>query len=1039
MNRILPPPVSDELALCLRAYAKPNASPKKAIKLDHSNSKIPILPASEWTIVFDTETTVDAGQSLRFGTYQVRQFKELREAGIFFDPAGVTTTELECLKQYAARREMRLISVQEFNDEIIFRIGWELRARIVGFNLPFDISRIAIKHSSARTSMRGGFSFTLSTHKIYPHIQVRHLSQRMAFIRFAGTKRQKDSRGMRNRGQEIPQREGHFVDVKTLAGALFERSFSLSGLSKFLKVENPKLEFDEFDGPVTDQMIEYAVRDVQTTWECYVELIARLDQLELPELAAEKVYSAASIGKGYLRQMGIKPWQKCQPDFPPQMIANILGSYFGGRSEIRIRREMRQVILCDFLSMYPTVCTLMGLWRFVIADGMTARDSTIEAKPFLANVDVPALQSQETWKNLTTLVWVLPDGDIFPVRASYMDETQSTIGLNYLTSDKPLCFTMADCVASKLLTGKAPKVVKAVTFEPNAIQPDLRPVNISGNPDYRVDPNDADFFRRVIELRQSVKLLRDLADGDERDALDTEQNALKIAANSTAYGVYVEVNVATKASPFDTIVHNALDEPFTVRTDKAEEPGAFFHPLLAAMITGAARLMLAATERLVSDKGLDWSFCDTDSMAIAKPDNMEAIQFRNYVSEIVDWFAPLNPYEFGGSILKIEDVNFGLETGHPLPLYCWAISSKRYALFNLCSKNTPIMRKVSAHGLGHLLSPYEPENAPTKIPSPHKSVLKDGTKRWHSDLWYQIVVAALNGNPNQVPLNYHPSLWQPAISRYGATSPELLNWFRHFNFGKPYRAQVKPFGFLLSLSTKTNLRAERLSLAGAKSRRRKLKPIKPITTFDRDFNKAVRKAFDRESGAVVPASSLKTYAEALSSYHLQPESKFLNGDYYDQGTTERRHVRTISCQHIGKESNNWERQAILGFDPDAAPDYGMSPKEIATVPARLTVLAKAMGSINLAHRLRISIRILTQLKSARGNWADIALKIAPELILKLERDAKSAHDRKRDELVKLSETVDFEGWRATARKMQIDPSNLRRRLKMAGYKANLDK
>lgn len=1028
MNRILPPPVSDELALCLRAYAKPNERPKKAIKLDHSKPKIPMLPASEWTIIFDTETTVDAGQSLRFGTYQIRQFQELREAGIFFDPAGVTASELECLKRYTSHNDLRLISVQEFNDEMIFRIGWELRARIVGFNLPFDISRIAIKHSSARTSMRGGFSFTLSTHKIYPHIQVRHLSQRMAFIRFAGTKRQKDSRGMRNRGQEIPQREGHFVDVKTLASALFERSFSLSGLSKFLKVENPKLEFDEFDGPVTDLMIEYAMHDVQTTWECYVELISRLEQLQLPELAAEKVYSAASLGKGYLRQMGIKPWQKCQPDFPPQLIANILGSYFGGRSEIRIRREMRQVILCDFLSMYPTVCTLMGLWRFVIADGMNACDSTIEAKTLLANIDVPALQSQETWKNLTTLVWVLPDGDIFPVRASYMDEAQSTIGLNYLTSDKLLCFTMADCIASKLLTGKAPKVVKAFTFEPNAIQPDLRPVNISGNPDYRVDPNDADFFKRVIELRQSVKSRRDLADGDERDALDTEQNALKIAANSTAYGVYVEVNVATKASPFDTIVHNALDEPFTVRTDKAEEPGAFFHPLLASMITGAARLMLAATERLVSDKGLDWSFCDTDSMAIAKPDNMEAIQFCNYVSEIVDWFAPLNPYEFGGSILKIEDVNFGLETGQPMPLYCWAISSKRYALFNLCSRNIPIMRKVSAHGLGHLLSPYEPENAPTKIPAPHKSVLKDGTKRWHSDLWYQIVVAALNGKPNQVPLIYHPALWQPAISRYGTTSPELLNWFRYFNLGKPYRAQVKPFGFLLSLSTKTHLHAERVSLAGAKSRRTKPKSTKPITTFDRDFNKAVKKAFDRDSSAAVPASSLKTYAEALSSYHLQPESKFLNGDFFDQGTTRRRHVRLISCQYIGKESNNWERQAILGFDPEAAPDYGISSDEIAKMPDRLAALSKSMGSRDLAQRLRISPPILMQIKSARGNWQNAASKIAPSTILRLESEERLITDQKRLRLEETRKLVKTEGLRQVARTFGVDPSNLRRDL-----------
>ena len=40
-------------------------------------------------------------------------------------------------------------------------------------------------------------------------------------------------------------------------------------------------------------------------------------------------------------------------------------------------------------------------------------------------------------------------------------------------------------------------------------------------------------------------------------------------------------------------------------------------PLLGVLITGAARLMLAITERLVLDEGLDWAFCDTDSMALA--------------------------------------------------------------------------------------------------------------------------------------------------------------------------------------------------------------------------------------------------------------------------------------------------------------------------------------------------------------------------------------------------------------------------------------
>jgi hypothetical protein len=42
-----------------------------------------------------------------------------------------------------------------------------------------------------------------------------------------------------------------------------------------------------------------------------------------------------------------------------------MSSYFGGRAEVHIRRTVVQTLYCDFASMYPTVCTLMGLWWFV--------------------------------------------------------------------------------------------------------------------------------------------------------------------------------------------------------------------------------------------------------------------------------------------------------------------------------------------------------------------------------------------------------------------------------------------------------------------------------------------------------------------------------------------------------------------------------------------------------------------------------------------------------------------------------------------------
>src|SRR6185437_3846950 len=108
---------------------------------------------------------------------------------------------------------------------------------------------------------------------------------------------------------------------------------------------------------------------------------------------------------------------------------------------------------------YPTVFTLMGLWQFVIAQGVDWTDTSEETRRFLETVDLEALQGSKTWRGLATLVRVAPNADIFPVRAKY-DEKSYTIGLNPLSATEPLWYTLADVIASKLLTGKAPVILE---------------------------------------------------------------------------------------------------------------------------------------------------------------------------------------------------------------------------------------------------------------------------------------------------------------------------------------------------------------------------------------------------------------------------------------------------------------------------------------------------------------------------------------------------------------------------------------------------
>jgi hypothetical protein len=421
-----------------------------------------------------------------------------------------------------------------------------------------------------------------------------------------------------------------------------------------------------------------------------------------------------------------------------------------------------------------------------------------------------------TWKRLTTLVQVLPEADIFPVRTRYaprlQEQTKSadmpTIGVNYLSADRPLWFTLADCVASTLLAGKAPKVVRAIRFAPKPPQGGLRSLKIAGHEEYAVDPYKSDFYKRVIELRRRVKAELKVAErrnknSQETKNLDMGQLALKILASATSYGIFIELNVED-AGDEDALVSIFTSQgKRTVRASERELPGRYYHPLLATLITGAARLMLALTERLAFEHGLNWAFCDTDSMAFANTGNLPFAEFAGRVRNVCDWFVPLNPYEpdpkkGAVSILEMEDQNFSKEKGKENevePLYCFAISAKRYALFNQDGNGKPIIRKASAHGLGHFSAPYGHEEE-------SRDERGSGVRLWEEDVWKQIISAALGDRPREVDYAFRSEMLRPAHSRYGSTRPAVLNWFKRYNEGRPYAEQVKPFNFLLTFFTR---------------------------------------------------------------------------------------------------------------------------------------------------------------------------------------------------------------------------------------------
>src|SRR5439155_3125290 len=111
------------------------------------------------------------------------------------------------------------------------------------------------------------------------------------------------------------------------------------------------------------------------------------------------------------------------------------------------------------------------------------------------------------------------------------------------------------------------------------------------------------------------------------------------------------------------LVVYGLAGSFDCLTDTPEDPGAYCCPPFAALTTSGARLMLALLERVVTDAGGSYAFCDTDSMAIVATqsgglvpctgghetlaDGRPAVRALSWdtTNAIVERFTALNPYD----------------------------------------------------------------------------------------------------------------------------------------------------------------------------------------------------------------------------------------------------------------------------------------------------------------------------------------------------------------------------------------------------------
>ena len=436
-------------------------------------------------------------------------------------------------------------------------------------------------------------------------------------------------------------------------------------------------------------------------------------------------------------------------------------------------------------------------------------------------------------------------------------------------------------------------------------------------------------------------------------------------------------------------VYGREAEPTEFSVRNPEDPGEYCFPPIAAAITGAARLMLATLERLITNAGGTYAFCDTDSMAIVSTetggmipcpggpyqtaDGHEAVQALSWeqVDAIRERFTNLNPYtspEAAGSLLELEDENFIDDARKDRrQLRCYAISAKRYALYTQTDEQgvalaalsgesesedyddaEPALRKTSQHGLGHLLNPIDPES---------------DDRDWIDEIWKHIITGK------------NPPDWidRPAIARTSVSTPTMLCLFEPLNAGKAYPEQIKPFNFLNAAFVHPIERpADDQRVVLIAPYERDSSSWTEQTWINRFNGRTYNITTKPSAGLVRPGLlTVKTYCDTILDYATHPEPKSLaaDGEPSDRtmiGLLARRPVTPTIVQHIGKESNRLEDAQLGLLDASDEPLNRYSDTALTTFRELVAPVLKQLGVRETARRTEFGLGAVSAALSGKS-------------------------------------------------------------------------
>jgi hypothetical protein len=297
----------DSLDIAVRVFSAPRDSP--TVRKNRKRRK------AKWRkryLIFDTETTRDTAQEFLFGVLRYCEFANdgrlrcLDEKIIYADSLETAwPEELECIREYcrgrmadtATRMRLRAIPREDFARLMINVL--RTAGVVVAFNLPFDLSRVALGWGRARTWHPRAFSLWFGQYeggedRYLPRICMSLIDSKRAFYKIRGSRTSNESAW-----------RGAFLDLRTLAYALSGKSLTLRSAGEEFGAEELKADAPEL-GHVTEAALDYCRADVRATASLMVALRREFDLHPKIDLLPWRAYSPASIGKAYLRAGGVK-------------------------------------------------------------------------------------------------------------------------------------------------------------------------------------------------------------------------------------------------------------------------------------------------------------------------------------------------------------------------------------------------------------------------------------------------------------------------------------------------------------------------------------------------------------------------------------------------------------------------------------------------------------------------------------------------------------------------------------------------------------